>query len=61
MGLDISGKLRFFILKGRPEGWKGGGGLFSGWDFPNALILLVGLEFISLVSDTNLMTGMIHE
>ena len=61
MDLETSGKLRFSILKGRPEGWKGGGGLIRGWKFPKDLFLLVGLEFISVVSDTNDMNGMTHD
>ena len=61
MDVGTSGDLGFYMLKGSPKGWKGGGELISGWDFSKALVLLVGLEFISVVSDTNFMTGMIHE
>ena len=43
MDLGNSGDLRFYILKGRPKGWKGGGGLIRGWKFPKDLVLLVGL------------------
>ena len=39
------------------RGW----GIIRGWKFPKDLFLLVGLEFISVVSDTNAMTGMTHE
>ena len=61
MNVGTSGDLGFYMLKGRPKEWKGDGELISGWDFSKALVLLVGLEFISVVSDTNFMTGMIHE
>ena len=43
MNVGTSGDLGFSILKGRPEGWKGGGGLIRGWKFPKDLVLLVGL------------------
>ena len=61
MDLGISGELRFSILKGRLEGWKGGGGLIREWYFPKAMVSLVGLEFIFLLSDANVMTGMTHD
>ena len=61
MDLVTSGELVFSILKDRPEGWKGGGGFIRGWKFSKDLYLLVGLDFISVVSDTNVMTGMTHD
>ena len=61
MDLVTSGELVFSILKDRPEGWKGGGGFIRGWKFSKDLYLLVGLDFISVVSDTNVMTGMISD
>ena len=60
MDMGTSGELIFSILKGRPKGWKWGGGLIRGWKFPKDILLLVGLEFISVVSDTNVMTGMTY-
>ena len=61
MDPGTSGKLIFYILKGRPKGWKGGRGFIRGWNFPKDLFLFVGLEFISLVTDTNVMTGMTYD
>ena len=61
MDMGTSGELIFSILKGRPKGWKWGGGLIRGWKFPKDILLLVGLEFISVVSDTNVMTGMTYD
>ena len=61
MDTGTSGDLVFSILKSRPVGWQVVGGLIRRWKCSKALVLLVVLEFICIVSDTNYMNVMTHD